>query len=148
MPRRSAFPGSESSLPLHTQFSNESDDFEMLLAWRETSSQASLTREPRNDVAFSRIWQTRVRCGASVAAMCKPEGAAPANATLIAQKNLGRFLRAAGFQWKSSRGGCELTYLNPLVAAKEISSAFVSSLFSFSLSAQKSRVHLMSLLQV
>ena len=80
--------------------------------------------------------------------MCKPEGAAPANAALIAQKNLGRFLRAAGFQWKSFRGGCELTYLNPLVAAKEISSAFVSSLFSFSLSAQKSRVHLMSLLQV
>jgi hypothetical protein len=32
MPRRSAFPGSESSLRLHIQFSNESDDFEMLLA--------------------------------------------------------------------------------------------------------------------
>jgi len=111
-------------------------------------SQASFTREPRRGAACSRIWQARVRCGASVAARCKPEGAAPANATLIKQKNMGRFLRATGFQWNSFRGGSELAYLNPLVAAKETPSAFVSSLFSFSLSAQKSRVHLMSLLQV
>jgi hypothetical protein len=64
------------------------------------------------------------------------------------KKNMGMFLGAAGFQWKSFRGGGQITYLNPLVAAKETPSAFVSSLFSSSLSAQKSRVHLMSLLQV
>jgi hypothetical protein len=84
MPRRSAFPGSESSLHLHIQFSNESDDFEMLPTFSLALSQASFTREPRSGAAYSRISQARVYCGASVPAISKPEGAAPANAALIA----------------------------------------------------------------
>jgi len=85
-----------------------------------------------------------------VAARCKPEGTAPANAALIAEKNIGRFLGAAGFQWKTFRDGL-LTHLKALVAAKETLGSLVtliSSLVSSSLSAQKSRVDLTSLSQV
>jgi hypothetical protein len=56
----------------------------------------------------------------------------------------------AGFQWKSCRA-LQPAHFNPFVAAKEILGSLitlVSSLLSSSLSAQKSRVDLMSLLQV
>ncbi len=64
-------------------------------------------------------------------------------------ENIGKFLGAAGFQWKSFDGPANL--LKPLVAAKETLGSlvtFVFSLVSSSLSAQKSRVDLMTLLQV
>ena len=57
-----------------------------------------------------------------------------------------------GFQWNTFRNDLYLSYLNPLVTATEILGSFATSLLSFLVSslllAQKSRVDLMSLLQV
>jgi hypothetical protein len=52
-----------------------------------------------------------------------------------------------GFQWNTFRNDLYLSYLNPLVTAKEILGSFATSLLSFLVSslllAQKSRVDLM-----
>ena len=102
------------------------------LSYKVTTRLSILTCLHQRTEKRRRLLQNRtsgVQSGRSVASRCRPESTAPANATLIAQKNECRLLGAAGFQRKSFAEA--LTYLPQLPRCRHGNAWFFGYFFFF-----------------